>query len=419
MLEPIDDPAPGEVDKGGIDDPIEEAGLDVIKDPEADVVVLATLLVVKDETMELTGEEDLLVLTKDEPVEVVDKAGVLMLLGLEVDTNEEPAELVGIEEPGEVLPLDEALGEETGTDEFAALVALGVEAKDDPAGVVERDTIELPLGIEEPLDFGVVIELAVPLANEEEGRLVLPMEYPTGEDANDEPVVLVEDDAKLEAGLVKEEPTSEDAKDEAGVLVEDDLGLETGLVMEEPTAEDGSDEAVAPVEDDRGLEAGLVMEELVRVDIKDDPFGPPLDDVEIEPGLVIEDPAGADVVDESELPELNEGDDATEVTEDPLEDNEIGLETAGIELIVDAEVEVVEAMLVGWLERVLDMVVSMVVVSFGQLQGALTGPQYIALKERASLALSNANAISFGHLPMACNCLKCTVHRPNRSPPAS
>ncbi|KAI7030333.1 hypothetical protein KC352_g47585, partial [Hortaea werneckii] len=99
---------PGEVDGGSIDDPIEEAGLDVMKDPEASVVVLATLLVVKDETMELTGDEDLvLALTKDEPVEADSKAVVLMLVWVEVDTNEEPAELVEIEEPGEVLPIDE------------------------------------------------------------------------------------------------------------------------------------------------------------------------------------------------------------------------------------------------------------------------------------------------------------------------
>lgn len=79
-----------------------------MKDPEASVVVLATLLVVKDETMELTGDEDLvLALTKDEPVEADSKAVVLMLVWVEVDTNEEPAELVEIEEPGEVLPIDE------------------------------------------------------------------------------------------------------------------------------------------------------------------------------------------------------------------------------------------------------------------------------------------------------------------------
>lgn len=355
--------------------------MDVIKDPEAGVVVLTTLLVVKDETMELTGVEDLvLALTKDEPVEVDGNAVVLMLVGVEVDMNEEPAVLVEIEDPSEVLPIDEPLGEVTGTDEFAVLVELGVEAKDDPAGVVERDAIELPLGIEEAVGFDVAIELAVPLANEEDGLLVLPIEDPDGEDANDEPVILVEDDAKLEAGLVIEEPTGEDARDEAGVLVEDDLELEPGLVIEEPTGEDGKDEAVVPVEDDGGLEAGLVMEELVRVDIKDDPFGPLLDDEELGPGFVIEDPAGVDIVDESEGPELTEGDDAAEVTEDPLEDDEIGLETAGAELVVDAEVEEVEAMLMGWLERVLDMVVSSVVVSFGQLHGALTGPQYIALR---------------------------------------
>ncbi|KAI7630144.1 hypothetical protein KC322_g23065, partial [Hortaea werneckii] len=160
---------PGEVDGGSMDDPIEEACLDVIKDPEAGVVVLATLLVVKDETMELTGDEDgVLALTRDEPVEADGKAVVLMLVWVEVDTNEEPAELVEIEEPGEVLPIDEPLREETGTDEFAELVELGVEAKDDPAGVVERDTIELPLGVEEEVGFDVMIELAVPLANEED-----------------------------------------------------------------------------------------------------------------------------------------------------------------------------------------------------------------------------------------------------------
>ncbi|GAB1737362.1 hypothetical protein NU219Hw_g1510t1 [Hortaea werneckii] len=214
--------------------------------------------------MELTGVEDLmLALRKDEPVEAVDKAVVLILFGVEVDMNEEPAELVEIEEPGEVLPVVRLLGEDTGIEELAALVELGVEAKDDPAGVVDRDTIELPLGIEEPLGFDVVIELALPLANEEDGLLVLPIEDPTAEDANDEPVVLVEDDAGLEAGFVIEEPTGEDAKDEAGVLVEDEFGLETGLVIEEVTGEDGKEEAVAPVEDDRGLEAGLVMEELV------------------------------------------------------------------------------------------------------------------------------------------------------------
>ncbi|KAI7113866.1 hypothetical protein KC352_g34854, partial [Hortaea werneckii] len=307
--------------------------MDVIKDPEVDVVVLATLLVVKDEIMELTGDEGLvLVLMKDEPVEVDDKAVVLMLVRVEVDMKEEPAELVEIEEPGEVLPIDEPLGEETGTDEFAAPVELGVEAKDDPVGVVERDTIELPLGREESVGFEVVIELPVPLANEEDGLLVLPMEDPTGEDANDEPVVLVEDNTGLETGLVIEEPIGEDAKDEAVVLVEDDLRLDTGLFIEEPTGEDGKDEAVAPVEDDCGLGTGFVMAELVRVDIKDDPFRPPLDDVELEPGFVIEDPAGADVVDESEGPELIEGDDATEVTEDPLEDDEVaGLEAAGDE----------------------------------------------------------------------------------------
>lgn len=154
--------------------------------------------------------------------------------------------------------------------------------------------------------------------------------------------------------------------------------------------------------------------------MKDDAFGPPLVDVELESGFVIEDPAGVDVVDESESPELIEGDDATEVTEDPLEDDDVGLETVAVELIVDAEVEEVETMLMGWLvERVLDMVVSSVVVSFGQLHGALTGPQYIALKEHTSLALSNASALSFGHSPMACNCLKCRALRPNRFHPAS
>ncbi|KAI7281087.1 hypothetical protein KC345_g4355 [Hortaea werneckii] len=354
-----------------------------MKDPEAGVVVLATLLVVKDKTMELTGDEDLvLALTKDEPVEADGKPVVLMLIWVEVDTNEEPAELVEIEEPGEVLPKDEPLREETGTDEFAELIELRVEAKDDPAGVVERDTIELPLGVEEEVGLDVMIELAVPLANEEDGLLVLPMEDPTGEDANDEPVILVEDDTGLETGLVIEEPIGEDAKDEAVVLVEDDLGLRTGLVIEEPTGEDGKDEAVVPGEDDLGLEAGLVIEEptgedgkdesvapveddcglgtglvmaeLVRVDIKDDPFRPLLDDVELEPGFVIEDPAGADVVDESEGPELIEGDDATEVTEDPLEDDEVaGLEAAGDEAVVDADVE---ETLIGWLGLVVDMV---------------------------------------------------------------
>ncbi|KAI7081686.1 hypothetical protein KC352_g41291, partial [Hortaea werneckii] len=344
---------------------------------------------------------------------------------------------------------------------------------DDPAGVVERDTIELPLGVEEEVGFDVMIELAVPLANEEDGLLVLPMVDPTGEDANDEPVVLVEDDTGLETGLVIEEPIGEDAKDEAVVLVEDDLGLETGLVIEEPTGEDGNDEAVAPVEDDRGLEVGLVIEEptgedgkdeavvpveddlgletglviedptgedgkdeavapveddcglgtglvmaeLVRVDIKDDPVRPPLDDVELEPVFVIEDPAGADVVDESEGPELIEGDDATEVTEDPLEDDEVaGLEAAGGEAVVDPDVE---ETLMGWLGLVVDMVVSRVVVSFGQPHGAWTGPQYIALKERTALALYKPGAISFEYSPMACNCLKCRARRPNRFPPAS
>ncbi|KAI6827455.1 hypothetical protein KC332_g593 [Hortaea werneckii] len=392
--------------------------MDVIKDPEVDVVVLATLLVVKDEIMELTGDEGLvLVLMKDEPVEVDDKAVVLMLVRVEVDMKEEPAELVEIEEPGEVLPIDEPLGEETGTDEFAAPVELGVEAKDDPVGVVERDTIELPLGREESVGFEVVIELPVPLANEEDGLLVLPMEDPTGEDANDEPVVLVEDNTGLETGLVIEEPIGEDAKDEAVVLVEDDLRLDTGLFIEEPTGEDGKDEAVAPVEDDCGLGTGFVMAELVRVDIKDDPFRPPLDDVELEPGFVIEDPAGADVVDESEGPELIEGDDATEVTEDPLEDDEVaGLEAAGDEAVVDPDVE---ETLMGWLGLVVDMVVSRVVVSFGQPHGAWTGPQYIALKERTALALSKPGAISFEYSPMACNCLKCRARRPNRFPPAS
>ncbi|KAI6860200.1 hypothetical protein KC338_g6104 [Hortaea werneckii] len=395
-----------------------------MKDPEASVVVLATLLVVKDETMELTGDEDLvLALTKDEPVEADSKAVVLMLVWVEVDTNEEPAELVEIEEPGE----------------------LGVEAKDDPAGVVERDTIELPLGVEEEVGFDVMIELAVPLANEEDDLLVLRMEDPTGEDANDEPVILVEDDTGLETGLVIEEPIGEDAKDEAVVLVEDDLGLETGLVMEEPTGEDGKDEAVvpveddlelevglvieeptgedgkdeavAPVEDDCGLGTGLVMTELVRVDIKDDPFRPPLDDLELEPGIVIEDPAGVDVVDESEGPELIEGDDATEVTEDPLEDDEVaGLEAAGDEAVVDPDVE---ETLMGWLGLVVDLVVSRVVVSFGQPHGAWAGPQYIALKERTALALSKPGAISFEYSPMACNYLKCRVRRPNRFPPPS
>ncbi|KAI7616433.1 hypothetical protein KC346_g5992, partial [Hortaea werneckii] len=344
---------------------------------------------------------------------------------------------------------------------------------DDPAGVVERDTIELPLGVEEEVGFDVMIELAVPLANEEDGLLVLPMVDPTGEDANDEPVVLVEDDTGLETGLVIEEPIGEDAKDEAVVLVEDDLGLETGLVIEEPTGEDGNDEAVAPVEDDRGLEVGLVIEEptgedgkdeavvpveddlgletglviedptgedgkdeavapveddcglgtglvmaeLVRVDIKDDPVRPPLDDVELEPVFVIEDPAGADVVDESEGPELIEGDDATEVTEDPLEDDEVaGLEAAGDEAVVDPDVE---ETLMGWLGLVVDLVVSRVVVSFGQPHGAWAGPQYIALKERTALALSKPGAISFEYSPMACNYLKCRVRRPNRFPPPS
>ncbi|KAI7192784.1 hypothetical protein KC324_g5345 [Hortaea werneckii] len=130
MLEPmlrLD--APGEVDERGINDPIEEAGLDVIEDPEAGVVVLATLLVVKDEAIELTADEDLvLALTKDEPVGAGVTAVVLMLLGVEVDMNEEPTELVEIEEPGKVFPVDDPLGEETGIDEFAALVELDVEA---------------------------------------------------------------------------------------------------------------------------------------------------------------------------------------------------------------------------------------------------------------------------------------------------
>ncbi|KAI7182913.1 hypothetical protein KC324_g8110 [Hortaea werneckii] len=384
MLEPmlrLD--APCEVDERGIDDPIEEAGLDVIEDPEAGVVVLATLLVVKDEAIELTGDEDLvLALTKDEPVGAGVTAVVLVLLGVEVDMNEEPTELVEIEEPGKVFAVDDPLGEETGIDEFAALVELDVEAKDDPTGVVERDTIELPLDMVEPAGFDVMVELVVPLGNEEDGLLVLPMEEPAGDDANDEPVVLVGDDAELEPELAIEEPGGEDAKDEAVVLVEDDRGLETGLVVE-PTGEDGKDEAVAPVEDDRWLEDGLVMEELTRVDTKDDPPGLLLDDEELESGLVIEDPADVEMVEEPDNPELIEDDDATEVTEDPVEDDTAGLEAAGAETVVGPEVGKVEETLMGWLEVVVDMVVSRVVVSFGQLQGAFTGPQYIAFKKHS------------------------------------
>ncbi|KAI7221587.1 hypothetical protein KC333_g1641 [Hortaea werneckii] len=275
----------------------------------------------------------MLALTKDEPAEAVEEAVVLILLGVEVDMNEEP---------GEVFPVDDPLGEETGTDEFAALVELGVEAKDDPAGVVERDTIELPLGINEP-----AVELVVPLGNGEDGLLVLPIEEPAGDDANDEPVILVEDDAELELELATEEPGSEDAKEEAVVLVEDDRGLEAGLVIEEPTGEDGKDEAVAPVEDDRWLEAGLVMEELTRVDMKDDPSGLLLDDEELESGLVIEDPADVEVVEEPENSEFIEDDDATEVTEDPVEDDIAGLEAAGAETVVGPEVGKVEETLMG------------------------------------------------------------------------
>lgn len=76
-----------------------------------------------------------------------------------------------------------------------------------------------------------MVELVVPLENEEDALLVLPMEEPAGDDANDEPVVLVGDDAELEPELAIEEPGSEDAKDEAVVLVEDDRGLEAGLVI--------------------------------------------------------------------------------------------------------------------------------------------------------------------------------------------
>ncbi|KAI7698797.1 hypothetical protein KC353_g16786 [Hortaea werneckii] len=419
MLEPmlrLD--APGEVDETGIDDPIEEAGLDVIEDPEAGVVVLATLLVVRDEAIELTGDEDLvLALTKDEPVGAGVTAVVLMLLGVEVDMNEEPTELVEIEEPGKVFPVDDPLGEETGIDEFAALVELDVAAKDDPAGVVERDTIELPLDMDEPAGFDVMVELVVPLGNEEDGLLVLPMVEPAGDDANDEPVVLVGDDAELESELAIEEPGDEDAKDEAVVLVEDDRGLETGLVME-PTGEDGKDEAVAPVED--GLEAGLVMEELTRVDMKDDPSGLLLDDEELESGFVIEDPADVEMVEEPDDPELTEDDDATEVTEDPVEDDIAGLEAAGAETVVGPEVGEVEETLMGWLEVVVDMVVSRVVVSFGQLQGAFTGPQYIAFKKHRLSAKFCCGRISFSNnSPTACNCLICKDLHPSRSPPAS
>ncbi|KAI7525582.1 hypothetical protein KC331_g17442 [Hortaea werneckii] len=342
MLEPmlrLD--APGEVDERSIDDPIEEAGLDVIEDPEAGVVVLATLLVVKDEAIELTADEDLvLALTKDEPVGAGVTAVVLMLLGVEVDMNEERTELVEIEEPGKVFP-------------------------DDPAGVVERDTIELPLDIDEPAGFDVMVELVVPLENEEDALLVLPMEEPAGDDANDEPVVLVGDDAELEPELAIEEPGSEDAKDEAV----------------EPTGEDGKDEAVAPVEDDRWLEAGLVMEELTPVDMKDDPSGLLLDDEELESGLVTEDPADVEMVEEPDSPEFIEDDDASEVTGDPVEDDIAGLEAVGAETVVGPEVGEVEETLMGWLEVAVDMVVSRVVVSFEQLQGAFTGPQYIAFKK--------------------------------------
>ncbi|KAI6904472.1 hypothetical protein KC318_g5416 [Hortaea werneckii] len=371
--------------------------------------------------MELTGDEDLvLALTKDEPVGAGVKAVVLVLVEVEVDMNEEPVKVVEIE-PGGVLPIEEPLGNETGMDEFPALVELDVEAKDEPAGVVERDTVEPPLGVEEPAGSDVVIELAVPLVNEEDGLLVLPIEDPAGEDANDEPVVLVEDDAELEAGFVIEEPTGEDAKDEAGVLVEDDRVLETGLVIEEPTGEDGKDEAVAPVEDDRWLEAGLVVEKLIRVDVKDDPFGLLLDDEELDSGFDTEDPAGVDMVEESGSPELIEGDVAAEDCEDPLEDDDVaGLEATGVEPVVCPEVGEVEETLMGWLERVVDMVVSTVVASFGQLQGAFTGPQYIAFKKHSLSAKFCCGRISFSdNSPTACNCLICKDLRPSRSPPAS
>ncbi|KAI6839311.1 hypothetical protein KC340_g3288 [Hortaea werneckii] len=370
--------------------------------------------------MELTADEDLvLALTKDEPVGAGVKAVVLVLVGVEVDVNEEPVKLVDIE-PGGVLPIEGPLGDETGMDEFLALVELDVESKDDPAGVVERDTIELPLGIDEPAGFDVMIELVVPLGNEEDGLLVLPLEEPTGDDANDEPVVLVEDDAELEPELAIEEPGIEDAKDEAVVLVDDDRGLEAGLVIEEPTGEDGKDEAVAPVEDDRWLEAGLVAEELTRVDMKDDPSGLLLDDEELESGLVIEDPADVEMVEEPDNPEFIEDDDATEVTGDPVEDDIAGLEAVGAETVVGPEVGEVEETLMGWLEVAVDKVVSRVVVSFGQLQGAFTGPQYIAFKKHSSSAKFCCGRVSLSNnSPTACNCLICKDLHPSRSPPAS